>query len=230
MNSLPGLKSGEKCFIGKFAVLFLWLTFSTLVVCSAQTLKFGPSITTAGAVKEAPFEVDYEEMISRKLPDKTVSQLILKGKIYRDSEGRVRKDLTLQSPADNYSAHLVSITDYVNRRNIDLDTKSKTFTFVQMSEPYQPSIPTPQNPVTNQGSKTKGKESKEIEGVVCISLKEKVNGCLIETWYSEKLREVIQEKRTCDNEKRSLRLFNIQQAEPESQLFKVPSDYKERQK
>jgi hypothetical protein len=228
MNSLPNPKAREKCFIWKFAVIFLWLTFSTLVVSSAQTIKFGPNITNAEPVKNAPFEADYEEKISRKLPDMPVSQLILKGKIYRDSEGKVRKDLTLQSSEGNFSAHMLGITDYVNRRFIDLDTKSKTFAIVQMSEPYQPPIPTPQNPVTNQGSKNKEKESKEIEGVVCIRLKEKVNGCLIETWYSEQLREVVLEKRTCNNEERSLRLFNIRQAEPESQLFKVPSDYKER--
>jgi hypothetical protein len=207
-----------------------FIIFSTLVVCSAQNITFGPSINNAGPVRNNPFEADYEEIISKKLPDMTVSQLIMKGKIYRDTEGRIRKDLTLQSPQQDFSEHTVLITDYVSRRHIDLDPESKTFSFVEMGEPYQPPIPPPQNPVTNLGLGNKQKESKEIEGIVCIRLTEKVNDCLIETWYSEKLREVVQEKRTCDSEEHSLRLFNIRQAEPESQLFKVPSDYKEKQK
>lgn len=61
-----------------------------------QQTTFGPTLVFPGLTQGAPFQADFEQVVSRHLPDGEAVRTSLSGTIYRDAKGRRRQDTRLE--------------------------------------------------------------------------------------------------------------------------------------
>lgn len=208
------------------------------VVVLSGTAFAQPGMMDAG-VKKVPFSADVVTEIKRTLQDGNQIDRTENGKIYRDSEGRVRHDNPHTTP-NGTVIHDVTITDPVGHEFIMLRPDN---TAIVRHEP------TPQRPLP--GAHTTVREpngrlvkrenlgTQEIEGLTVLGTKitrtipaGKVGNnepilVVTERWKSPELHEIVLEE-TDDpqNGHHSMKFVNIDRTEPDPSLFQIPPDYK----
>jgi hypothetical protein len=201
-------------------------------------------------VKNAPYSGDVVTESSQTLPDGNRIRQSSTVRVYRDSEGRTRREQslrTLNGLAPNANLpQVVFINDPVAGANYALNTSDKTASrstwTPRMGDGHKGPPPDAtgfrarrQNP--NVKTESLGKQT--IEGVVAEGTRttmtipageignEQPIQVVSETWYSPELQAVVLSKRTDPRSgEHTSRLTNLTRTEPSHALFEVPSDFK----
>jgi hypothetical protein len=173
-----------------------------------------------------PFQAQFEDTISRTLPDGSIEQRVLKGMIYRDSRGRERRDSCLQVGAQ-LLLHVAYISDPVTKARYILDLVSKSV--IRSLIPYPMSEQSDPGELEQTQSVAFGDGSgltANIEGLTCYGVRNEFpGGDSIEYWLSRDLKEILVEKRRNGPEEKQFRIFDIRRVEPEETPFVVPSHF-----
>jgi hypothetical protein len=214
---------------------------------------FGAATLRAG-VKNAPFSADVITESSRTLADGNHIRRTVNSKVYRDSEGRTRReqavDLNGLAPDANMR-QMVFINDPVAGVSYSLNAKERTGTkFVRMGDgrgprPRETSAGGPEargmgrRYAANRNMKTESLGRQAIEGVpadgrrttVTIPAGQAGNDLpiqiVVESWYSPDLQTTVLSKHSDPRVGETVtRLTNIGRGEPPHSLFEAPADYK----
>ena len=209
----------------------------------------GAEAGRAGAVvKGAPFSADVTTETTMVLQDGNHIHQVSKLKIYRDSEGRTRREQSLNSlgplASNTNLPPVIFINDPVAGVSYALSPSAKSATRTMGGRgpagrgPRMRGGP-PAAKDSAQNRKTESLGSKTLEGVTAEGTRttittpagqegnEQPMQTVIETWYSPDLQEVVLSKR--DDPRTGVtvtRYTNITRAEPPHSLFEVPADYK----
>jgi hypothetical protein len=195
-------------------------------------------------VKGAPYSADISTEINRTLPDGNKIHQIVTERVYRDSEGRTRRETSLTGigvPAPSGGGpQLAFIDDPVASASYVLDLGARTASRM----PWRP--PPPENPLrrqlrtraTDSNRKVESLGRQTVAGLPADGTRitqtipaGQIGNTLpilvvTERWYSPDLQTVILEKRS---DPRSgdyvFQWSNIIRAEPLASLFSVPSDF-----
>jgi len=196
-------------------------------------------------VQGAPYSAKAVTQFTQTLSDGNHIQRTNTALVYRDSQGRVRSERTLEAigslAAADGGASLVSIFDPVAGKSYVLNSTSKTV--------HETPIHTP--PAAGQrlrgpnpaATKSEDLGTQTIQGVVTQGTRttrtigaglqgnERPIEIATETWYSADLQAVVMSK-TSDPRfgDSTYQLTNINRAEPDPALFVVPSDYTVRER
>jgi uncharacterized protein len=184
---------------------------------------WGPQILTHGVTSGRPFQARYEQICSKETPDGQLLEETLVGAVFRDKDGRLRKELRLpDAPGEGIT--LALLADPFNESIYILDPQSRTFVTQRFPVTLRDTSPFA---VSKDLSGADGEDLgvRELEGLVCHGHRDRLNDAVVEFWYSDELMEVVLEKRTTQDEDTTLRLFDIRRVEPDSELFKIPADY-----
>jgi hypothetical protein len=205
-------------------------------------------------VKNAPYSADMITESTQTLPDGNHIKQSTTAKLYRDSEGRTRRE---QSPnlgglgGSTTMPSLVFIHDPVAGVSMALNATNKTgtrSTFTPGSGPQmrqrqensadQAARPR-RNPASDPNLKTESLGTRSFDGVMADGRRttmtipagkignEQPIQIVTETWYSSELQAVLYQKRTDPrNGETVTRFANISRAEPSRTLFDAPSDFK----
>ena len=122
----------------------------------------GATSTTTG-VKNEPFSADVITQYDRALDNGGHIHRETHGKIFRDSQGRLRTETEVPGPqpgAEKYE-HII-ISDPVQQVIIHLKPKSKTATIYRFSEGIEPSAPNLDAAATSQPEREKAKKGTRI--------------------------------------------------------------------
>jgi hypothetical protein len=217
--------------------------------------EFGAGILRAG-VKNAPFSADVVTESSHTLADGNHIRQTVNSKVYRDSEGRTRREqaVNLNGLApDAGMQQMVFINDPVAGVNYSLNAKEHTGTkFVRggdsrgqqrMSQDAAGRGPGPRIPDGRQArmgsAKTESLGRQTIEGVqaegrrttMTIPAGQVGNDLPIlivtESWYSTDLQTTVLFKHSDPRSGETVtRLANVSRSEPSRVLFEAPADYK----
>lgn len=192
-----------------------------------MTKNWGSQILTSNNIQGQPFVAQYEQVSSEVLLDGRVEQQTLAGIVYRDTDGRTRKELSLQVAA-GVTAHIAFIHDPIKESMYVLDMDAKTvieerFSAVISKTAASMQLTTLPESIAIDPNENLGQQ--EIEGLICHIHHMHDADAEIEVWYSDELKEVLLEKRTGKLGQSMLRLYNIRRVEPEDKLFTVPADY-----
>lgn len=200
----------------------------------------GPEMRFDGkVVKGAPYSATVTTESSQTLSNGTRITRKAAAAIYRDSEGRTRREVTLDGigPFANTGdpARLVFINDPVAGVHYVLDQRDRTAR--KMIAPPR-NEPPPQRPSRTQG-KTESLGKQMIEGVEAEGVRSVITipegqigndrpiDIVSERWDSAALQTVILSKHNDPRFGETVyRLTNINRAEPARTLFEVPADYK----
>lgn len=197
-------------------------------------------------VKGAPYSATTETETVQTLSDG--SRIIRKttANIYRDSEGRTRREQTLQNigpltasrPDGGGPPPLVFINDPVAGVNYTLDPQRRTMrkTTIRSGNPPLPPPPSlkrdaPEAKTESLGKQTiEGVEAEGTRSTVIIPVgqigNERQLEIVSERWYSAALQEVVLSKyRDPRFGEHTYRLKNINRSEPARSLFEPPADY-----
>lgn len=202
-------------------------------------------------VKNAPYSADLITEATQTLPDGNRIHQTTTAHVYRDSEGRTRREPalnSLNSLAPN--AHLpavIFINDPVAGVNYALSSKDHTATRSSGMRPGGRGGPPKSggNPPSggrarfSQNMKSEALGRQTIEGVPADGTRttltipagqignEQPIQIVTESWYSTDLQAVVMSKRTDPRTGESVfRMANLTRAEPAASLFQVPADYK----
>jgi hypothetical protein len=201
-------------------------------------------------VKNAPYSADLVTEITQSLPDGNRIHQVSTAHIYRDSEGRTRREQPLNS-LGSLAPHsslppVVFINDPVAGLSYALNTTDRTATRSFWTHPGERmNMPKPGGPPQggrkhdNSNVKTESLGRQTIEGAPADGTRttltipagqignEQPIQIVTESWYSPDLHAVVMSKR---NDPRSgetvFRMANLSRTEPASSLFQVPADYK----
>ncbi len=160
--------------------------------------------------------------------------------IYRDSEGRTRRELTLDSHGPfsptGEAQQLIFINDPAAGTHFVLYPQNHTARKMKMSSKEPP--PRPEQPASTEG-KTEALGKKSIEGVEAEGTRSTITipagqigndrpiVIVSERWYSPVLQAVVLSKHNDPRVGENVyRLTNINRAEPVKSLFELPADYK----
>jgi len=199
-------------------------------------------------VKGAPFSADITTETTMVLQDGNHIHQVAKLRVYRDSEGRTRREQSLNSlgalASNTHLPPVVFISDPVAGVNYALSPASKTASRslagghgpLGRSERMRGG-PAPADRQQNTKSESLG--SKTVEGVTAEGTRttltipagqegnEQPMQTVTESWYSPDLQMVVLFKRSDPRTGETVtRYTNIVRAEPAHNLFEVPSDYK----
>lgn len=187
---------------------------------------WGPRIITPTVTSGRPFQARYEQICRKKTPDGQVSEETIVGAVFRDKDGRLRKELRLPD-APRQGISLALVADPLKESLYILDTQSRTF----LREKF-PATLSDTNDESRLAAKTDLSAAddedlgvRELEGLLCQGRRGRLSDAVVESWYSDDLMEVVLEKTTAGDEDNTLRLFEIRRVEPDSELFNVPPDY-----
>jgi len=198
-------------------------------------------------VTGAPFTASFNMQTTQTLADGNQIQRTTTGTLARDSQGRVRRDVTLPAigpwAASGKAPQMTFINDPVASVRYTLNANNKTAR---------------QSPMHNRGSADFAKKfhggpmaAEREKGTTTTSLgTQMINGVsaegtritrtipaneignakpivvTVEKWYSPELQETVMTKRSDPRFGDTVRqLTNIQRAEPAANLFQVPADY-----
>lgn len=206
-------------------------------------------------VKGAPYSADLVTEVTQTLADGNRIHQTATAHVYRDSEGRTRREpalSSLNSLAPN--AHLpevIFINDPVAGVNYALSSRDKTATRSTWTHPggrnggrnnQAKSAGGPPNGGRyrfNQNVKTESLGHQTIEGVPADGTRttltipagqignEQPIQIVTESWYSPDLQVVVMSKRTDPRTGESVfKMANLSRTEPSASLFQVPTDYK----
>ncbi len=194
----------------------------TIMLCN----NWGPQLITETVTRGRPFQARYQQICTKKTPDGQVLQETLSGAVFRDSDGRLRKELRLPDMLAEVT-QIALLTDPAKESIYILDLQSKTF----LKERFPATLTERGNELPAATKKDLSGEDgedlgeRELEGLICHGHRCHLSDDVVEFWYSDKLLEVVLEKRTNQDEENTLRLFEIRQVEPDSELFSIPADY-----
>lgn len=239
----------------------LVIAFASLLLISlpiqAQTDASSPESSWAGppVVKDAPYFADIVSTYDRTTPAGEHLHREMHSKIYRDTQGRTRRELEQTYPSTGQTWVGVLINDPVSNTVISLDSRTRTArvrdgSITAVSQPPVPgksknaSVP----PVTSSVAATHAASTsvshleelgtQVIEGLTVKGTKittllvpagggnEQPSGLVTSKWTSEELHiDVLTEIDDVPENHRTVRMVNIVRTEPDAELFKVPSGY-----
>ena len=198
-------------------------------------------------MESTPYSADTVTVSDRTLADGNHIHHETHGKLYRDSQGRMRTDTELPVPAEAQAVVRVFINDPVQRVTISLNPDLQTATITHFPDPMfvvpRPSIPANTTTQTSEQPKVDTKHedlgTQEIEGVLARGTRttrtipagaegnDQPIVVVIESWTSQELGTGVLRKSSDPRLGTSEhRLTNIQRGEPDPALFQVPADYK----
>jgi hypothetical protein len=215
---------------------------------------FAPGILRSG-VKNAPFSADVVTESSHTLADGNRIRQTVNSKVYRDSDGRTRREQTvsLNGLSPNSSPQpMIFINDPVSGVNYSLNAKEHSgFKSVRSGDGRggAPRIPTDasgggpgamgRRGASDPNFKTESLGRQAIEGIqaegrrttMTIPAGQAGNELPIhivnETWYSPELQTTLLSKHSDPrNGETVTRLINISRSEPARILFEAPADFK----
>ncbi len=200
-------------------------------------MRFGDKL-----VKGAPFSAETVREESKRLFDGSLVKSQTTGQIYRDGEGRVRREMPFETIAgfpvlgrEDQPLKLVHIVDHVAGKTYSLNTTNKTYFNVPFRQP---------NPLEPRNEPLEAKKeslgTRTIEGVSAEGTRttieipvgqignDKPVQVVTEKWFSPDLQMIVMSKHTDPFiGEVTFRLVNIKLGEPAAELFKVPADYKQ---
>jgi hypothetical protein len=210
---------------------------------SASTLSSGINLRS---IAGAPLSADVVKDFTQTLTDGTQVPVETNGKMFRDSAGRTRTETELITAAE--TRHYVTILDPVAQLNLRLDPQTKTATlFPFPAAPSQAAEARVTKALTARGATvsrqpalvaTQDLGASTLQGFAVTGIKrtvpaaanlpgsERARNVVVESWFSPELQIELQSK-TEDPAlgMSTTKLVNIGNAEPDSALFQVPSDY-----
>jgi hypothetical protein len=199
-------------------------------------------------VKGAPYSAEVSTEITQTLPDGNKIHQLTSERVYRDSEGRTRREPSLSSvglAGPRGSAQLAFIDDPVAETSYVLDLGRHTATKMPWRQP-------PPNGSNNRPSRSRASEPNQVDpnrkveslgrqtiaGVVADGTRTtevipagQIGNALpiqivTERWYSPDLQTVILQKRSDPRSGEYVYQWTgIVRAEPPSTMFVVPSDF-----
>jgi hypothetical protein len=193
-------------------------------------------------VKGAPYSADVSTEFTQVLGDGNRIHQVTSERLYRDSEGRTRRETSLaglSSPGDA-GVPLAFVNDPVAGASFVLDLGKRTFTRMPWRQPPPngPVVRNQQARPANPNLKTESLGRQTIAGLLAdgtritqtIPAGQVGNSLPIqvvsERWYSAELQAVILQKRSDPRSGESLSQWtNIIRAEPPSTMFVVPADF-----
>lgn len=199
-------------------------------------------------VKNAPYSADVVTESTQTLPDGNHIRQSTAAKVYRDSEGRTRREQSVNLNGLTPNANMpqvVFIHDPVAGVNLALNAKDRTGTKSawapnagrgqQMS---QGQGPRPRRQGTDQNIKTESLGRQSIEGVMADGTRttmtipagrmgnEQPIQIVTEHWYSPELQTMVLSRRSDPRMGETVtKLANVSRSEPSRILFEAPSDY-----
>ena len=199
-------------------------------------LRFGDKL-----VKGQPFSADSMIEDTKRLFDGTTVTKKRNGAIYRDSEGRTRREQPFEVLAgvevvgnDNKPQMLVFINDLNLKLQIFLDANNKIARKHRID-----GRPGPLAPEQDDSGKTESLGTKNIEGVRVEGTRttmeipagqignDKPIQVISEKWFSPELQVVVMSRHLDPLAGEHIfRLINIKRTEPAAELFSVPAGYK----
>jgi hypothetical protein len=196
-----------------------------------------PLVSVAGQ----PFSADEVIIQNFKPSVHSVSPPMKTIRIYRDSAGRTREDVSI--PRDPIATQVVNILDPIAGVHYYLDTEKKIARRLLYPKPWTPPVNLPEGGVMqsskgicNFQTESEPLRSQVIEGMVAegkritsVLLTPK-SGCdenkaVNENWYSPELKMILLEKTSNSLWDGTTRLEHINREKPASRLFQPPSDY-----
>ena len=198
----------------------------------------GPVATVTGA----PYSAVEVRTSQQVLATGNTIQHQDKTNVYRDAQGRVRRETTRTGP-DGQSRTFVSISDPVANTMTELDAKNKTaFThpakFPSASQTSSGTAPRTRTGVSDANVKRETLAAQSIHGLVAsgtrvtrtipagaISNSQSIES-VRETWMSDDLKVPLMTKVTDPRMgTTTMELTNVNRSQPDPSLFQVPSDY-----
>ncbi len=197
-------------------------------------LRFGDKL-----VKGKPFSADIVIEDTRRLFDGSTVTKQNRGAVYRDGEGRTRREQPLEMIGgfgivgkDNKPQMLVFINDFASRSQIFLDVNNKVARKGPIGEG-----PGPREPGTEAKSESLG--TKAIDGVSAAGTRvtfeipagqignDKPMQVVSERWFSDDLQVVVMSRHLDPlSGEHIFKLVNIKRNEPSSDLFIIPNGFK----
>jgi hypothetical protein len=205
----------------------------------AAELRFGDRL-----VKGQPFSAEAVIEDTRRLYDGSTATKSMRGAIYRDSDGRTRREQPLEmvggvniSGSDGKPQMMVFINDFATRTQTFLDVNNK----VARTHPTGDAAPHagPGGAMPKDKEKTDSLGSKTIEGVKVDGTRtsfeipagqlgnDKPIEVVTENWFSPELQVIVMSRHIDPIAGEHIfRLVNIKRAEPSADLFAVPNGYR----
>jgi hypothetical protein len=213
---------------------------------SASTLSGGINLRS---IAGAPFSADVIKDFTQTKADGTQVPVETNGKMFRDSAGRTRTETELKRTASGAETlHYVTILDPVAQLNVRLDPQTKTATLFPFpsaaSRTAQVKLAKALSVRNTQASRqpalvaTQDLGASTLQGFAVTGIKrtvpaaanapgsQRARNVVVESWFSPELQIELQSR--TEDPKLGLsttKLINIGNAEPDSALFQVPSDY-----
>jgi hypothetical protein len=193
-------------------------------------------------VKGAPYSATVTTESTQTLSDGTRITRKTAASIFRDSDGRTRREMTLDNfgpfGAAKEPAQLVFINDPVAGVHYVLDQRNRTARKMVAPTRTGPPPPHREKPAQSQ-SKTEALGKQTIEGVEAEGVRSVITipagqigndrpiEIVSERWDSAALQTVVLSKHNDPRFGETVyRLTNINRAEPAKNLFEAPADYK----
>jgi hypothetical protein len=191
-------------------------------------------------VKGAPYSAQFVSESTRTLANGTRISRNSTGAVYRDGEGRTRREMTLGAVGpivvEDEPVPMVFINDPVARRHYALDTAHHTVRKLPLPD-KPPGQPGP-GPEGEENVKTEALGKRTIEGVEAEGTRTTITipagrvgndrplEVVSERWYSPELQVVVLSSHKDPFVGDTVyRLTNITRAEPAASLFEAPADY-----
>ena len=219
----------------------IFLVFVLFVSAGILNAQMVGSLPTPRGVEGNPFSADVINQHSKVLADGNRIEQETHGKMYRDSQGRVRNEIEMLVP-NGERRQSISIQDPTERVNILLDPIRKTARVMHMPDPatirkemgQQPRPPEPSRVshqveqlgnMTIEGLNATGIRSTNTTAANAIGNAEPLVS-VQEFWRSPDLQVELMTKSSDPQNGESVhKLVNIQRVEPDPSLFQIPADY-----
>jgi hypothetical protein len=202
----------------------------------AAEIRYGDKL-----VKGRPFSADIIIEDTRRLFDGSTVTKTRSGAIYRDDEGRTRREQPLEAIAgfsvlgnDNKPQKLVFINDFATQTQTFLDVNNKIARVHRLS-----AVQPPREPKEQANLKTESLGTKTIEGVEAQGTRvtfeipagelgnDKPLLVTTETWFSNELQMIVMSRHVDPIAGEHIfKLVNIKRSEPSSGLFAVPAGFR----
>jgi len=199
-------------------------------------LRFGDKL-----VKGQPFSAETVIEDTRRLFDGSTVTKSRRGSIYRDGDGRTRREQPMEIIAgvniagnDNKPQMLVFINDFTGKSQIFLDITNK----VARKTPIG-NFPAPGEPGQPADAKTEALGTKTIEGIKAEGTRttfeippgqignDKPIEVVTEKWFSPELQVVVMSRHVDPIAgEHVFKLVNIRRAEPSAELFAIPAGFR----
>jgi hypothetical protein len=204
----------------------------------SSEMRFGDRL-----VKGVPYSAQFVTEATQTLGDGTHVTRKSTGAVYRSTDGRTRRELTINSigpvAVEGGPSQLVIINDFAAHAHYALDVNNHTARKLPLGDPPPASEPPPAGPEAADGSvKTEQLGRQIIEGVEAEGTRSTVTipvgkvgndrpiEIVSERWYSPELQVVVLSKHSDPFAGENVyRLTNITRGEPAASLFEVPADY-----